>query len=230
MTFELRLSREAEQDLEQIYIYLFELSPDGADRLFLALMSAMTEIREAPSRWAYFRLTGPPRRARLVSLGRRRIWYRLSRPRGGAGAGHSTHLGRSPEPGRPLIPTSSRRSQAQQRLGALADFARRLGIDDDHVEPFSGRFEVVALEGRDGEHSRADCGRAGRPAPAARGGAEFRPHPPCRPAGSPPAAGRRRASWRRHALSAAIASKIFTAPSGSRAALSPAARKRASSA
>jgi plasmid stabilization system protein ParE len=79
MTFELRLSREAEQDLEQIYLYLFELSPEGADRLFLALMSAMTEIRDAPRRWAYFRLTGPPRRARLVSLGHRRIWivYRV---------------------------------------------------------------------------------------------------------------------------------------------------------
>jgi plasmid stabilization system protein ParE len=53
MTFELRLSREAEQDLEQVYIYLFELSPEGADRLFPALMSAMTEIGEAPRRWAY---------------------------------------------------------------------------------------------------------------------------------------------------------------------------------
>lgn len=84
MKFELRLSRKAGQDMDRTYRYLLEFSPSGAEAVLIACLRAIAEIRANPYRWPYFRLTGAPRRGRLVRAGRQGLWviYRVREDQG----------------------------------------------------------------------------------------------------------------------------------------------------
>ena len=74
MFYALRLSLKAEQDIDALYAYLSDVSPERADALARVLLQTIQDVARGPHRWAFFRLTGAPNRARLIRVGHMTIW------------------------------------------------------------------------------------------------------------------------------------------------------------
>ncbi len=80
MTSRLQISRLAEDEIQDLYTYLDEFSPEIADHHLVRLRNAISAIGSNPRRYAYFFLTGAPYRARLFLVGRTSFWivYRVN--------------------------------------------------------------------------------------------------------------------------------------------------------
>ncbi|MDB5641746.1 MAG: hypothetical protein JWN07_1063 [Hyphomicrobiales bacterium] len=74
MSYSLRLSLRAEQDIAALYAYLSEYSAERASHLARTCFVAINDVGRSPYRWPHFRLTGAPYRARLIRSGHMTVW------------------------------------------------------------------------------------------------------------------------------------------------------------
>lgn len=78
-TYPVLWSSLAEEDFENIKIYLREYSAALALKHATRLVNALLQISLSPTTWSYFFITGHPYRARLFSIGSATYWivYRI---------------------------------------------------------------------------------------------------------------------------------------------------------
>jgi plasmid stabilization system protein ParE len=82
MSYVLRLSLRAEQDIDALYAYFSDYSAERASQLARICFGAISDVGRTPYRWPYFRLTGAPYRARLIRSGQMTVWliYLINEP------------------------------------------------------------------------------------------------------------------------------------------------------
>lgn len=83
MAFRLWIAPLAERSIDSFAAYLRDYSETLAVEQIERLDRALSDLSEAPFRWSYFPLTGPPYRASLFRVGRktqRWIVYRVNEP------------------------------------------------------------------------------------------------------------------------------------------------------